>query len=75
MSFDDFVISYFSTGNGVNNISIVVYAMRKRVNPSIYALAALVTVIIATGLVLYNLISWIVARRRAREEAARAAEM
>ena len=28
MSFDDFVISYFVTGNGVNNISILVYTMR-----------------------------------------------
>lgn len=33
MSFDDFVISYFTTGNGVNNISILVYTMSKRVNP------------------------------------------
>ena len=35
MSFDDFIISYFVTGNGVNNISIMVYTMSKRVNPSI----------------------------------------
>ena len=27
MSFDDFIISYFVTGNGVNNISIMVYTM------------------------------------------------
>ncbi len=74
MSFDDFVISYFATDNGVNNISIVVYAMRKRVNPSIYSLATLVTVLIALGLTIYNLISWLAARRRAREEAAHEAE-
>ena len=29
MSFDDFVISYFVSGNGVKNISIVVYNMTK----------------------------------------------
>ncbi len=34
MSFDDFVISYFVTGNGVQNISILVYTMSKRINPS-----------------------------------------
>ena len=37
MSFDDFVISYFVSGNGVENISIVIYNMSKRMNPSIYA--------------------------------------
>ena len=30
MSFDDFVISYFVSGNGVKNISIVVYNMTKQ---------------------------------------------
>ena len=44
MSFDDFIISYFVTGNGVSNISILVYTMSKRVNPSINALSTLVTV-------------------------------
>ena len=34
MSFDDFVISYFVSGNGVKNISIVVYNMTKRINPT-----------------------------------------
>ena len=32
MSFDDFVISYFVSGNGVKNISIVVYNRTKRIN-------------------------------------------
>ena len=34
MSFDDFVISMFTTGPGVSNISIYVYANVKRVNPT-----------------------------------------
>lgn len=42
MSFDDFVISYFVTGNGVENISIVVYNMTKRTNPTINALSTIV---------------------------------
>lgn len=37
MSIDDFVVSYFVTGNGVSNISIVVYNMTKRTNPTINA--------------------------------------
>ena len=32
MSVDDFIISYFVTGQGVKNLSIVVYTMSKRVN-------------------------------------------
>ena len=41
MSFDDFVISYFVTGNGVKNISIIVYNMTKRTNPTINALSTI----------------------------------
>jgi len=69
MSFDDFVISYFATGNGVNNISIKVYTMRKRTNPSINSLSTVVIVLITLGLILYNVISVVNARRRAKEEA------
>ena len=56
MSFDDFVISYFVTGNGVQNISILVYTMSKRVNPSINALSSLVILIITVTLVAVNVI-------------------
>ncbi len=56
MSFDDFVISYFVTGNGVQNISILVYTMSKRVNPSINAVSTLVIVIITVALLLVNLV-------------------
>lgn len=59
MSFDDFVISYFVTGNGVQNISILVYTMAKRVNPSINAISTLVIVIITAVLLLINLIPMI----------------
>lgn len=66
MSFDDFVISYFVTGNGVQNISILVYTMSKRVNPSINAISTLVVVIITVVLVLVNLIPVIRDRLAAR---------
>lgn len=56
MSFDDFIISYFVTGNGVNNISILVYTMSKRVNPSINALSTLVILLITIALFIVNII-------------------
>ncbi|MDD8048226.1 MAG: extracellular solute-binding protein [Thomasclavelia sp.] len=46
MSFDDFIISYFVSGNGVENISIIVYNMAKRTNPSIYALATIILIVV-----------------------------
>ena len=56
MSFDDFVISYFVTGNGVKNISIIVYNMTKRTNPTINALSTIVIAVIVVVLVGVNVI-------------------
>lgn len=41
LSIDDFVISYFNTGRGVQNISILVYSSKTGVNPENYALSSL----------------------------------
>ena len=65
MSFDDFVISYFVTGNGVSNISILVYTMSKRVNPSINALSTLIIVIISVFLLIGNVIPAIGRKKQA----------
>ena len=56
MSFDDFIISYFVTGRGVKNLSIMVYTMSKRVNPSINAISTLVVLLITVVLVLVNVV-------------------
>lgn len=56
MSFDDFVISYFVTGNGVSNISILVYTMSKRINPSINALSTIIVAVITLALVSINVV-------------------
>ncbi len=56
MSFDDFVISYFVSGNGVKNISIVVYNMTKRINPTINALSTIVIVVIILVLLAANIV-------------------
>lgn len=62
MSIDDFVISYFVTGGGVKNISIIVYTMSKRVNPSINAISTLVVVIITIALLVINLVPMLAAK-------------
>ena len=67
MSVDDFIISYFVTGRGVKNLSIVVYTMSKRVNPSINAVSTLVVVIITIILVLINVVPLITAKRGTKE--------
>ena len=68
MSVDDFIISYFVTGRGVKNLSIMVYTMSKRVNPSINAISTLVVVIITVVLVIINVAPVIAAKRTAKTE-------
>lgn len=67
MSVDDFIISYFVTGRGVKNLSIMVYTMSKRVNPSINAISTLVVVIITVALLVINLVPMITAKRSKKE--------
>ena len=62
MSVDDFIISYFVTGGGVKNLSIIVYTMSKRINPSINAISTLVVVIITLALLIINLIPVLVTK-------------
>jgi len=64
MSFDDFIISYFVTGSGVKNISLIVYTMRKRVNPSINALSTLILVILMVVLILMNVVPALMEKRQ-----------
>lgn len=52
MSFDDFVISYFTAGSATN-ISIYLYTLRRGVEPTINALSTIIIVIIGV-MVTYN---------------------
>lgn len=55
MSIDDFVISFFTTGQGVQNLSITIYTMAKRgISPKINALS---TIIFGTVLVLLIIVN------------------
>ena len=56
MSFDYFVISYFVTGQGVKNLSIMVYTMSKRINPSVNAISTLVVLLITITLTIVNIL-------------------
>ena len=71
MSVDDFIISYFVTGGGVKNLSIVVYTMSKRINPSINAVSTLVVIIITVVLVLINVVPMLMAKRQKKDEVGR----
>ena len=54
MSIDDFIISYF-TGGTVNNLSMAVYGSAKRgVSPSMYALFALMFLVVLALLLIIN---------------------
>ena len=67
MSFDDFVISFFTAGVGINNISMYVYSM-KRYNPSVNAMSTLIVVVVTLILIAVNLIPRIKDKKTQKEE-------
>ena len=67
MSLDDFVVSYFNAGAGINNISMYVYSM-KRYNLSVNAMSTLIVAAVTLILVLANLIPWIKDKKAQKEE-------
>lgn len=55
LSLDDFVISFFTTGSGVTNLSITVYNMARRgVSPEINAISALMFLVVLVLLFFIN---------------------
>lgn len=68
MSVDDFIISYFVTGGGVKNLSIIVYTMSKRINPSINAVSTLMIIIITIVLLIINVAPLLLAKRQRSAE-------
>lgn len=56
LSLDDFVISFFTTGNGVQTLPIAIYAMaRKGVSPEVNAVSTLLFAVILALLLIINL--------------------
>ncbi len=55
LSIDDFVISFFTTGQGVSNLSITIFSMARRgINPTINALSTLLFCSVLILLLLIN---------------------
>ncbi|WP_432663811.1 ABC transporter permease subunit [Wukongibacter baidiensis] len=56
LSIDDFVISFFTTGSGVSNLSITIYSMARRgIKPQINALSTIMFVTVLALLLIINL--------------------
>ena len=71
LSLDDFVISYFTSGNGFQTLPIRIYNMTKKtVTPKMYALATIIFFVILFLLLLSNLVDEETAQavRAAREK-------
>ncbi|HHW00673.1 MAG TPA: ABC transporter permease [Clostridiaceae bacterium] len=55
LSLDDFVISFFTTGSGVSNLSITIYSMARRgINPKINALSTIMFITVLLLLIIVN---------------------
>lgn len=62
LSIDDFVISFFTTGHGVANLSTMIFSMARRgINPVINALSTLIFIVMIALLLVIN--------RKTKEEA------
>jgi spermidine/putrescine transport system permease protein len=58
LSFDDFVISYYTTGSSFKTLPVYIYNMvRKPVTPEIYALYSIILAGILVLLIIYNFVS------------------
>ncbi len=58
MSMDDFVITYFTKGAGVNTLSTMIYGeIRKGIKPEMYALSTLIFLVIFVILLIFNYLS------------------
>ncbi len=67
MSLDDFVVSYFTKGEGLNTISTYVYTM-KRYNYTVNALSTIIVAVVAVVLILVNLIPRLTEKKANKEE-------
>lgn len=69
LSLDDFVISYFTAGNGFETLPIRIYSMTKKtVTPKMYALATIIFFVILALLILTNLVDDDAKPKKAKRE-------
>ncbi|WP_341903141.1 ABC transporter permease subunit [Polaromonas sp. YR568] len=73
LSFDDVVISEFLSGPGVTTLPQVIFSYARRgVNPSIYAAATILILVVSTGIIAYSIMMLRRQRRLDREISAAA---
>ncbi len=66
LSFDDVVISEFLSGPGVTTLPQVIFSYARRgVNPSIYAAATILIVVVSTGILIYSAV--VMRRQKVRD--------
>ena len=58
ISFEDFVVGYFTTGNGFNTLSIWIYSSigRKSLFPGVYAFSTALTLVSMIGVSIYAIL-------------------
>ena len=58
MSVDDFVITHFTRGAGINTLSTLIYSQVKvGIRPTLYALSTVIFVLVLVVLVIVNILS------------------
>ena len=58
MSMDDFVITYFTKGAGVNTLSTLIYGeIKKGIKPEMYALSSVLFLLVLIILIVINVLS------------------
>lgn len=68
LSWDDVVVSQFVAGPGANTLPMLIYSkVRLGVNPSVNALATLMVVVVATGVIIAAVVMKRAEKRRERE--------
>ncbi len=71
MSLDDFVISYFVRGRGVDTLSTLIYSqVRRGIVPSMYALSTVIFLVVLVVLLAQNFLPPMLDRMRRRSKAA-----
>jgi len=69
LSIDDFVISFFTTGMGVSNLSITIYTMARRgISPKLNALSAVIFLVVLALLIVVNLPNFRHQNKKTRKE-------
>ena len=55
MSLDDFIITHFTKGAGINTLSTLIYSeVRRGIRPSMYALSTVIFVVVLVVLLIAN---------------------